>query len=248
MGIPAGTFTMGCTAGQSSCQPDESPAHEVTLTRTFWLSETEVTQSEYQALMGSNPSHFSGCADCPVERVNWFEALAYANALSVSEGLAPCFDISGVESGSTVTVLSSSGNVYDCVGYRLPTEAEWEYAARAGTDLLYAGSNDAGSVAWYSSNSSYQTHSVATKASNAFVLYDMSGNVWEWCWDWYDAGYYVPSPSSDPDGPAGLASNRVLRGGGWYYSASYLRAANRDGSEPGSRNNYLGFRLARSVP
>ena len=245
--IPAGTFTMGCTAGQSSCLSNESPAHEVTLTRAFWLSETEVTQSEYQALMGTNPSHFSGCADCPVEKVNWFEALAYANALSVSQGLAPCFDISGFESGSTVTVLPLSGNPYDCEGYRLPTEAEWEYAARAGTDLVYAGSNDAGSVAWYSVNSGNQTHPAATKAPNAFGLYDMSGNVYEWCWDWYDAGYYSQSPSTDPLGPAG-ASYRVFRGGGWGGNASYLRAAFRGGGGPSYRHNALGFRLSRSVP
>ena len=245
IGIPEGTIMMGCTKNQSSCQADEFPAHEVTLTRAFWLSETEVTQSEYTAVMGANPSEFSACAECPVEMVNWFEALTYANARSTAEGLVPCFELSGVESGSTVTVLSPNGNPYDCEGYRLPTEAEWEYAARAGTDLLYAGSNDVSAVGWYGGNSG--THPVAEKAPNAWGLYDMSGNVLEWCWDWYDSGYYSPSPSSDPAGPAGPAGLRVFRGGGWNDYESFLRAAVRLGLGPSNGSIVLGFRLARSV-
>ncbi|MEC8024082.1 MAG: SUMF1/EgtB/PvdO family nonheme iron enzyme, partial [Myxococcota bacterium] len=242
IGIASGSFTMGCTASQSLCDFDESP-HEVTLTRAFWLSETEVTQSEYETLVGSNPSGFIGCGDCPVETVNWFETLAYANALSLSQGLAPCFDISG----STVTVLSTSGNPYDCEGYRLPTEAEWEYAARAGTNVLYAGSDDVELVGWYTANSDKQTHPVATKAPNAWGIYDMSGNISEWCWDWHLSDYYTDSPSADPVGPTD-SPVRVARGGSWIYDASYLRVSNRSGVGPSLQVNQIGFRLARTAP
>ena len=242
--LSSGTFTMGCTAGQSSCGSDESPAHSVTLTNDFWMGETEVTQGKWQVLMGNNPSYFSSCgSDCPVETVSWYEVLEFANAVSSAEGLAECYNTAG----SSVSINSSSGSVYDCEGYRLPTEAEWEYAARAGTDLLYAGSNTIDDVAWYNSNSGNTTHAVATKAANAWGLYDMSGNVWEWTWDRYDSGYYSSSPSADPEGPSS-GSVRVLRGGDWFNYASGTRGANRLYRVPDDRRYDLGFRLSRTIP
>lgn len=130
----------------------------------------------------------------------------------------------------------------------MPTEAEWEYAARCGTDLLYAGSNVIDDVAWYESNSGEQAHVVGGLASNACGLYDMSGNVWEWVNDWYDSGYYSSSPAEDPAGPTAVTSYRVVRGGSWNYSSALTRIAYRSGAPPSVQYNYIGFRLSRSIP
>jgi formylglycine-generating enzyme required for sulfatase activity len=247
--VCGGTYEMGCTSGPSSCGSDESPAHFVTLTEGFWLSETEVTQGHWQSLMGANPSHFSvtgsgtDCGlNCPVEQVSWLDSLAFANAMSSAESLSECYSISG----NSVTVASSTGSVYDCEGYRLPTEAEWEYAARAGTDLLYAGSNVGGDVAWYSSS---MTHPVANRQANAWGFYDMSGNVWEWTWDRYASSYYGSGSNvwTDPEGPAS-GFDLVIRGGGWYHDAAEARVVNRNSGTPGYRDFGFGFRLARTLP
>ena len=241
--ISADTFDMGCTAAQQAdgnCRPDESPVHSVTLTHDFYMGETEVTQAEYIAIMGANPSSFLDCGtDCPVEVVSWHEAAEYANALSVAEGLTECFNCS-------IGDCSTPNSPYTCDGYRLPTEAEWEYAARAGTDYVYAGSNTVGDVAWYSLNSSSQNHPVAQRLPNDWGLYDMSGNVWEWGWDWYDSGYYSSSPSSDPEGPTS-ASDRIARGGSWLNDASIARVTYRSRLAPLGRIYSKGFRLTRTV-
>jgi formylglycine-generating enzyme required for sulfatase activity len=252
--IPAGSFTMGCTAGQSDCGSDEKPAHSVRLSNDFLMGKTEVTQGQWKALMGRNPSHSTSCGvNCPVEEVQWWGALRFANKVSAAEGLAACYAISRdgdvLKGGVTrsVTIASRSGKVTDCEGYRLPTEAEWEYAARGGQDLLYSGSNTASDVAWYYDNSSLHTHPVATKQPNAWGLYDMSGNVWEWTWDWYDRSYYSNSSGTDPEGP-NSGSDRVERGGGWYSPASRHRVANRNLNDPRYFNYAVGFRLARTLP
>ena len=253
--LSGGTFEMGCTAAQqatSDCQADESPPHSVTLTRDFWMGAKEVTQGQWQDLMGDNPSFFPGCGmECPVETVNWWEALSFANEVSSAEGLAECYTLSGCINTplecSGVTINSTSGSVYDCTGYRLPTEAEWEYAARAGTDLQYAGSDIVGDVAWYYNNSTNMTHPVAAMQPNAWGLYDMSGNVWEWVWDWYRLDYYSSSPSLDPEGPSS-ASYRLCRGGGWNDVASYTRVAKRLPTPHGSSHTDIGIRLSRTIP
>ena len=239
--ITAGTFDMGCTAGQSGCDTDEKPAHTVTLTKDFWMSETEVTQGAYEAVMGTDPSSHSSCGtDCPVDTVSWDDVAEYANALSDDAGLEQCYSCT---SGTCVQAM----NPYDCVGYRMPTEAEWEYAARAGTDLRYAGSDTIGDVAWYAGNSVGTTHPVATKDPNAWGLYDMSGNVTEWVHDWFGSTYYSSSPASDPAGPTS-SGYRVFRGGTYTGSADYLRVVDRNGSTPGARYSNIGIRLARTVP
>jgi sulfatase modifying factor 1 len=241
--IPAGTFDMGCTAAQQAdgnCESEESPVHSVTLTHDFYMGETEVTQGEYQSIMGSNPSYFSSCGStCPVEYITWHQMAEYANALSVLDGLTECFSCLDGE-------CSTPNSPYTCDGYRLPTEAEWEYAARAGTDYVYSGSSTVGDVAWYHSNASSQPHPVAQKLPNDWGLYDMTGNVYEWVWDWYDSSYYSSSPSSDPEGPTS-ASSRVVRGGSWKIGASDARVAGRYGNTPSYRDSSLGFRLSRTA-
>jgi formylglycine-generating enzyme required for sulfatase activity len=221
--------------------------HEVTLSEGFLIGETEVTQAEWASVMESNPGDFSGCDDCPVEEVTWYEAVEYCNALSLLEGLQPAYEIDGID----VTWLSGTD------GYRLPTESEWEYACRAGSSTaLYSGDLKDGecgidpnliSIAWYCANDYPRgTKEVARKQPNAWGLYDTSGNVYEWCWDWY-AYRYPDGPVCDPTGPKdGLY--RVKRGGSWEYNGQYCRSANRSPFPPASFHNSVGFRVARSAP
>jgi len=240
----------------------EEVRHAVTLTRSFEMKKTEVTQGEWQSLMGNNPSYFSSCGvDCPLEQVTWYEALAYANALSAAKGLAACYTLTGCTgsagAGMTctgVTVTGTGGNPYACAGYRLPMEAEWEYAYRAGTTTAFynggisitsCGSDpNLNAIGWYCGNTNNTTHPAGQKQVNTWGLYDMSGNVFEWCWDWF--GDY-PGTVSNPVGP-GTGSIRVLRGGTWSYQANFARAADREGDNPSARSSQVGFRLARSLP
>ena len=259
--IPAGAFTMG-SPGSEPCRGADEVQHTVTLTRSFTLKTTEVTQGEWEALMGNNPSGKSpGCDECPVETINWWESLAYCNALSAAEELAPCYvlDCTGTPGNDhtcdSVTVNAPDENVYACEGYRLPTEAEWEYAARAGTTTAtyngdiaeahcYGESPVLEPIAWYEENSSSTTHAVAQKEPNAWGLYDMLGNVWEWSWDLHTD---YSGAVTDPAG-ASTGSLRVLRGCSWDGTALYCRAADRSDFTPGGRNDDLGFRPARSLP
>ena len=224
--VEGGTFTMGATSEQGSdAYRDTKPAHSVTLD-SYYIGETEVTQALWQAVMGDNPSYFQGDLQRPVEQVSWNDCQEFIKKLNALTGR----------------------------NFRLPTEAEWEYAARGGNKskgYKYAGSNNINDVAWYfdnaysvdSSSPAYGTHSVRTKQANELGLYDMSGNVWEWCSDWYGGSYYSSSPTTNPTGPA-TGSTRVLRGGSWYGYAWYCRVSNRFSHAPDIRNNLLGLRLA----
>jgi hypothetical protein len=213
--ISAGSFQMGSTNGAS----DERPVHTVTISRAFYLQKTEVTQAQWQAVMGTNPSYFAACGlQCPVEQVSWDDIQQFLGRLN----------------------QATPG-----VTYRLPTEAEWEYAARAGTTGDYGGSGGLDQMGWYGGNSGSTTHPVRQKQANAWGLYDMHGNVWEWVQDWYSGTYYTVSPPTDPTGPAS-GQYRVLRGGSWYYVAYYARSASRFFNNPSSRLNLYGFRLART--
>jgi formylglycine-generating enzyme required for sulfatase activity len=212
----------------------------VHITRAFALSETEVTQAQYQAVMGNNPSRRKDTPDSaqhPVEVVSWFDAVKYCNRLSELEGRKPCYTIQGEQ----VEWPDAA-----CPGYRLPTEAEWEYAARADQTYQYAGSDDLDRVAWHGGNAKSTTHPVAQKAHNAWFLYDMSGNVWEWVWDWY-SDTYQGAETQDPRGPR-VGVSRVLRGGSFDDGAVFARVANRSGGGPTYFGLSVGFRLARSSP
>jgi formylglycine-generating enzyme required for sulfatase activity len=247
--IPAGTFPMGCTSGDTECDGDERPVRNVTLS-AFQMGETEVTQAQWQAVMGSNPSF---CATCPVELVTWFDAVVFCNRLSEAQGLKPCYysdagftQVYG-KSGSSWTLPNAGTVVRDpsAKGYRLPTEAEWEYAARGGNSShIYSGGNTVGNVAWYGANSSWKTQPVKDKQANGYGLYDMSGNVYEWCQDWY--GGYPSSAQTNPQGPD-TGSGRVIRGGSWNDPPQNCRVANRYGNSPGSRDDGTGFRLSRTL-
>ena len=257
--IEAGTFTMGSPPGELGRDSDETQ-HEVTLTRDFFMQATEVTQAQWQSLMGNNPSYFDSCgSDCPVELVNWWDAAGYANALSASEGLDECYTLEGCDADfgevpncTGVTVNAPGGDVYACEGYRLPTEAEWEYAARGGTTTAtYNGDLTETScgfdavldpIGWYCGNDPGGTSPVRGKTPNAYGLYDMLGNVWEWCWDRYES---YPGDVTDPSGPLS-GSFRVLGGGSWGSDAQLARAAGRFNRGPGFRNRDIGFRLVRT--
>ena len=219
---PPGTFMMGATANEQDSDSSEKPQHQVTLTQGFWMSKYEVTQAQWRAVTGTSPSHFTG-DNRPVEMVSW-------NDIAASGGF--------IEKLNT----NNPGN-----GFRLPTEAEWEYACRAGTTTRFYWGDDPsysqiGNYAWYVDNSGSQTHDVGGKSPNAWGLYDMSGNVWDWCQDWW--GSYAAGAVLDPQG-ASTGSGRVVRGGNWS-DGNICRSALRSLAGPDNRYPNAGFRLVRS--
>jgi len=255
--VPAGTYTIGSPKDEPGRTDGETPPHAVKLTRGFWLGETEVTQLQWEELVPKNPSTFKKCGgDCPVEGVSWFEAVTFANLLSEREGLDHCYDIWDCSGEMGTESYSCDGVPFkglDCLGYRLPTEAEWEVAARAGTTTaIYTGgltlqgrwaAPELDLIAWYAGNSGDATHFARGKKANPWGFHDMLGNVFEWTWDsWQEE---IPTTLVvDPLGPA-QGAIRVFRGGSWYGNARYVRAAYRFGDQPSIRNSFLGFRLAR---
>ena len=213
--VEGGTFRMGATSEQEDeADSDEKPVHGVTLS-SYYIGKTEVTQALWQAVMGSNPSRFEG-SDLPVECVSWNDCQEFIQKLNRLTGR----------------------------NFRLPTEAEWEFACRGGNNsrgYKYSGSNNLGSVAWYEDNSGGQTHPVGTKAPNELGIFDMSGNVWEWCNDWY--GNYTSNSQTNPTGSQS-GSCRVLRGGSWGDGARGCRSSSRDYGIPAGRDGIRGLRLA----
>ena len=211
--IPPGSFMMGSTNGT----PDEVPVHQVTIKYSFYIGKYEVTQAQWQALMGDNPSNFKDCPSCPVEKVSWDDTQKFIQKLN---------------------------QMNDGYTYRLPTEAEWEYANRAGTTGDYAGALN--EVAWYFENSGNKTHPVGGKRPNSWGLADMHGNVWEWCDDWYHDSY-LGAPTDGSAWLNGGAKGRVLRGGSWHGFAVSLRSAARLWSAAGDRDRECGFRVVATA-
>ncbi len=212
--IPAGRFMMGSPSGEPGRFNNEAQ-HQVTISKSFYMQTTEVTQGQWEAIMRDNPSHFTEDDELPVENVSWEDVQNFIKKLNQKEGTDK---------------------------YRLPTEAEWEYAARAGTTDARYGELD--EIAWYDENSEDQTHPVGEKEPNTWGLYDMLGNVWEWCSDWY--GDYPRCPVTDPKGPS-TGIHRVGRGGSWDADARGCRAVVRGSSTRDGRDGHLGFRLARTL-
>lgn len=235
--IPAGEFRMGSPRNEPGREPDEDE-HLVKLTRDFLMASTEVTQAQWRAIMGTDPSKSGGCENCPVESVTWLQAVEFLNLLSAREDLEPAYRV------DESVVRWEPG----AEGYRLPTEAEWEWAARAGVKATRPTEMDEKKLAreaWYMLNSSWQLHPVATVAPSAYGLFDMQGNVWEWCWDRY--GPYPSGPVIDPRGPE-EGDIRVGRGGSAYDSARQCRIARRGNRLPAGESNFsVGFRAARDL-
>ena len=215
--VKGGCYEMGDTFGDGDS--DEKPGHTVCVD-DFYIGKYEVTQGQWKKIMKNNPAYFKSCGDnCPVEKVSWNDVQEFIRKLNNQTGK----------------------------NFRLPTEAEWEYAARSGGKKeKYSGGNDVDAVAWYGYNSGYKTTPVGQKQANGLGIYDMSGNVWEWCSDWYDKNYYGSSPRNNPQGPSS-GSYRVRRGGSWRNVPVRVRSANRYGGSPGSSYDDLGFRLVLST-
>lgn len=257
--LPSGTFTMGCLTGRDDveeqpCDFTQPPAREVTLTTPLWVMQTEVTQAHWLSVFGANPAFAQACGgDCPVERVTWWAALAFANEVSDLENLPPCYILDGCDAGPVAQrtcdgalVASPSGLLKHCRGYRLPSDAEWEHAARYDESLPFAGSAEVGGVARYAGNSGMRAWHACSLAANSLGLCDMSGNVSEWVWDVFSASV-SSGPVTDPMGPLG-SGFRVRRGGYWGNAARFVQAHTRAGANPDLGSSAVGFRLVRSAP
>jgi formylglycine-generating enzyme required for sulfatase activity len=235
--IPAGEFIMGDDRGDA----DEKPAHKVQIS-AFYMDTREVTQKAYESLMEKNPSKSKG-PDKPVEQVDWYHAVLYCNMRSLKEGLKSCYD------AKTLACDSAAD------GYRLPTEAEWEYACRAGTRGKYSGGDDPAKLrasAWFKANADQMTHPVGQKSPNPWGLFDMHGNVAEWCQDIYSEAYYGKAEGRDPRGP-GAGDKRVLRGGSWRTSEDGCRSSARNSenarfADACFGSDAYGFRCVRRAP
>jgi len=252
--VEPGTFLMGSPNDDDDRSGGETPQHEVHVSIPFEIGAVPVTQMLYVSVMGDNPSHFKG-ENRPVEKVSWCDAVLFCNRLSERDGLSPAYRVpvglvAGMSGPEQKAHAAGIEPIPGANGFRLPSEAEWEFAARAGTRTRYWSGDaetDLAHVGWYAGNSSSKTHPVGQTPPNAWGLHDVHGNVWEWCEDdWHDR--YVGAPSDGSawvDGPRG--SGRVIRGGSWYVTASNARVANRSRNAPFQRRGYLGFRLARSA-
>lgn len=229
--VEGSVFEMGSDSGEKN----EKPIHQVKLD-SFYIGKYPVTQQEYKNVMGTNPA-FRKDDYSPVEQVNWYDAVEFCNKKSELEGLVPCYSGSGKN-----TKCNYSSN-----GYRLATEAEWEYAAKGGIKskgYLYSGSDKISDVGWDEFNSKGTSHQVGMKKPNELGLYDMSGNVWEWCNDWYDQGYYCSTSKENPKG-AEQGTRRVIRGGAWTFYEYSCRITQREKSLPLNRFYVIGFRVVR---
>ena len=237
--VEGGTYSMGSATG---VEAHEKPEHQVAV-RTLYFGKYEVTFDDYDrycdSVKLSKPTDMGwGRGKRPVIIVSWFDAISYCNWLSKQHRLQPCYQINGID----VKRIDTAN------GYRLPTEAEWEYAARGGVNskkTIYAGAEKPDDVSWYNANSAQQTQPTATKSPNELGLYDMNGNVWEWVWDIYDGDYYQKSPVDNPTGPVN-GPYRIMRGGAWYNNVNYITVSSRQYHTPDFKQNSVGFRIVRN--
>jgi len=242
--VEGGTYKMGSKDSDKTADNDEQKEHDVTI-KTFDISKFEVTVWEWKQYTKANKLSMPAKPDWgwqdnyPINGITWEEAIAYCNWLSKKEKLQP--------------VYSKQGPNYVCNfkanGYRLPTEAEWEFAAKGGVKskgYKFSGGNDANEVAWHKAISKNSPHTVGTKLPNELGLYDMSGNVWEWCWDWYNKDYYKIEKGDNPKGPE-MGERRTVRGGSWDSQVNYLRPANRISTPQNKTHEFYGFRVARTI-
>ena len=251
--IPAGCFVMG-SPSYEKCRNADEDLHLVTLQKKFEIMDSSVTQGQFKSVMGYDPSFHTSCGtSCPVENITWHEAAQYCNTLSLNKGYTQCYSCVGSKSGASCSPKYAGKNIYQCPGFRLPTEAEWEYAYRAGTTTPYYNGqitsctgNDpnAGAIGWYASNSGGKTHPVRQKTPNAWGLYDLSGNVYDWTNDWYIKSL-GNKPLTDPTGPS-VGNGRAFRGGSWFCYPRTMRAARRSSYAPTLHYKYLGLRCVRS--
>ena len=241
--VEGGEFTMGCSKKDAPCDKDERPAHTVKL-NTFLISKYEVSTAEYRQFAAETKTKLPATEwkmqdNLPITNVLWEEAVLFCNWLSTKQGLKPAY--------------IRKGNLFECDfsanGFRLPTEAEWEFAARGGSltkSFKYSGGNTLDEIAWHKGNSKETPHTVGTKLPNELGIYDMSGNVWEWCWDWYNKDFYKLEKGNNPKGPE-RGERRSVRGGSWDSQPNYVRPANRISTEPNKTHEFYGFRVARTI-
>jgi len=253
--IKAGTFFMGSPKTEK-CRSSDEAQHKVILTHNFEIQSTEVTAEQFYSIMGYKPSSSPLCiSKCPVNNISWHMALSYCNALSSKMGIKACYvcDGTGTNVECKETVATKGKGIYSCLGYRLLTEAEWEYTYRAGTiSAFYSGpisvcsgpDANADRIGWYKANSNSKSHMVTLKKPNAWGLYDMAGNLWEWCHDLYQKDLGLLE-QTDPVGVGSLF--RVLHGGSWFYNTHTLRGAHRNKHDPIVRILDVGFRCARTM-
>jgi hypothetical protein len=260
--VPAGTFTMGCVEGRDDvaggCSWEERPPRQVTLTTPLWVAERETTQANWTSLGFQSLAYFID-PHKPIDVLTWWEALAFANAASATDGLPACYDLQGCDATplgegrrcAVAALTPPSGAPKDCLGWRLPTEAEWEYAARAGGDAPFPGDADPASVGWhFGNNRGHASRRACRLQPNAWGLCDMAGNVYEWVWDPFVDPDPAGAPQIDPvASPLEGDTYRVMRGGSWNMEAQFLRSASRNRNPQDYRGiAYMGFRLVRSAP
>ncbi|TGD58064.1 formylglycine-generating enzyme family protein [Flavobacterium humi] len=242
--VEGGTYQMGSKDDNRNAETDEQKQHEVKV-NSFEINKLEVSVWEWKEYCKKTKRKLPATPvwgwhdNYPITNVTWFEAVNYCNWLSKQDGLKPAYSVNGPNYACD----------FNASGYRLPTEAEWEFAAKGGTKskgYVFAGSNDSEELAWFIKNSNKSPHSVGTKLPNELGIYDMNGNVWEWCWDWYNKEYYKIEDGNNPKGPL-RGEKKSVRGGSWDSQENYLRTANRISTLPEKTNEFYGFRLARTI-
>lgn len=245
--LAGGTFMMGGSDDDPDAQINEKPLHRVSID-PFWISKFEISQKQYVSVMGINPSSFIENENNPVEGLSWYDTVEFCNALSKKAGLKSVYiidktkiDLNNTNSTDTYKWIVKINTSAD--GFRIPTEAEWEFACRGGTDTCYSSGNKFdGDYSWYSGNTNDKSHPVGKKKPNKYGLYDMSGNVWEWCWDWNTESFYLISTENNPSGSVS-GSEKILRGGSWINSEINMRSSGRNWAAPCDKSNNIGIRV-----